>query len=230
MRDERFEGGVRARAVRVHVRRRRALPIGSGNTKQLARMSSDGVAIIKGQCSDCVTATACVSGGGDGFHANGDSGVYSTWMAQYLTDWQTFGNLPDVGAWHPYPAHTNIVPPPFPETNLSTASECTAGATGPPNKYCRDSIVDQIKVWCGVFDAHGLHDRPMIASEGAFGPDTVLVTDPTERAAWPRALVHPPARERRRRARVLVRVRQRHLRHALRGQPPARRRCLRAGP
>ncbi len=146
----------------------------AGNYVQLARMASDAAAIIKGQCSKCLVTTPAVSAGGDGYHANGDSGTYSVWMQNFLSAWETFGHLPDVGAWHPYPARTNVVPPPFPETNLSeTSTYCnsanTSGAGVPPNKYCRDSVLTEVTTLRAIFNAHGLSGKPMVASEGSWG-------------------------------------------------------------
>jgi hypothetical protein len=150
----------------------------TGTYAQLARMSSDAVREIRKYCVDCVTATACPSAGGDGGTFANHSPVYSTWMAGYLQAWMKVGNLPDAGAWHPYPARTNVAPPPFPESNTSSSTLCKAG---PPS--CRDSVVTQVLTLRGVLDNNGLKGAPMIASEGAWGDQSVL-SDPDQQAAW----------------------------------------------
>ncbi len=161
----------------------------NGNYAELARMSSDATAIIKSQCSECIVLASDVSCGGDGGHfvidpntGTYDSGQCDLWMEGYLASWQKRGHMPDGGAWHPYPARTNVVPPPFPETNVSASdSKCTAANV--PNKSCRYSIVDQIKVMRAVFDAHGLAGKPMVATEGSWASDSAL-PDADQQAAF----------------------------------------------
>ncbi|HEY6463063.1 MAG TPA: hypothetical protein VIY73_22995 [Polyangiaceae bacterium] len=167
----------------------------SGTYAQLARMGSDAAAIIKGQCKSCVVLTPGVACGGDGYHANGDSGQCQLWAAAYLQAWKTLSPnlLPDAGAWHPYPAHTNVIPSPFPETNVSTwdtcaqdagdAPSCTCKAAFVPNPECRYSVVDQIQVLRGVFDQNGLAGKPMIATEGSWN-EVKNLPDPDLQAAF----------------------------------------------
>lgn len=167
----------------------------SGTYAQLARMSADAAGVIKSQCASCTVLTPGVACGGDGYHANGDSGQCEVWMAAYLQAWQPLGNLPDVGAWHPYPAHTNVSPSPFPETNVSSwdacpgadaggdMPSCTCKAGFVPNPECQHSVVDQITVLRGVFDTHGLAGKPMIATEGSWNEEKNL-PDPDQQAAW----------------------------------------------
>lgn len=168
----------------------------SGTYAQLARMSADATAVIKSQCASCTVLTPGVACGGDGYHANGDSGVCEVWLAAYLQAWQTLGGtLADAGAWHPYPAHTNVSPSPFPETNVSSwdicpgadaggdMASCTCKAAFVPNPECQHSVVDQITVLRGVFDAHGLAGKPMIATEGSWNEEDDL-PDPDQQAAW----------------------------------------------
>jgi hypothetical protein len=150
-----------------------------GNYHQLAKMSSDATYIIKHACQSCIVMTSDVSCGGDGYHGlpdpnldgGHDSGVCDAWMAGYLTEWQKLGNLPDAGAWHPYPSHTNITPVPFPETNVSNGNSACSGT---PNSSCRYSIVDQISRMRQVFDDHGLAGKPMYATEGSWLDPTHL--------------------------------------------------------
>ncbi|HEX8791130.1 MAG TPA: hypothetical protein VF765_09255 [Polyangiaceae bacterium] len=167
----------------------------SGTYAQLARMSADATAVIKSQCASCTVLTPGVACGGDGYHANGDAGQCEVWMAAYLKAWQALGNLPDAGAWHPYPAHTNVSPSPFPETNVSSwdvcpgadaggdMPSCTCKAGFVPNPECQHSVVDQITVLRDVFDANGLAGKPMIATEGSWNEEPNL-PDPDQQAAW----------------------------------------------
>ncbi len=163
----------------------------SGTYAQLARMSADAATIIKNNCASCVVLTANVSCGGDGSHANGDSGQCEVWMDNYLAAWQKLGHMPDGGAWHAYPSHTNVHPSPFPETNVSSWDictgkddpKCTCKAGFVPNKECRHSIVDQVDVMRSVFARHGLAGKPIYATEGGWNYDTDL-TDPDLQAAY----------------------------------------------
>jgi hypothetical protein len=164
----------------------------SGTYAQLARMSADATTIIKSQCSSCTVLTPGVACGGDGYHANGDAGQCDLWVAAYLQAWQKIGPpLADAGAWHPYPAHTNVSPSPFPETNVSSWDACTAGdnasctckAAFVPNKECRYAVVDQIKVLRAAFDAGGLAGKPMLATEGSWN-EIPNLPDPDLQAAF----------------------------------------------
>jgi hypothetical protein len=147
----------------------------NGNYRQLAKMSSDATAIIKSECTSCVVLTSNVSCGGDGSHdlpdpnldGGHDSGICTEYMSQYLSAWQSFGNLPDAAAWHPYPSRTTVSPPPFPETNVSNGSAACTDANV-PNPSCRFSILDQVREMRAVFDAHGLKGKPMYGTEGSW--------------------------------------------------------------
>jgi hypothetical protein len=108
-----------------------------------------------------------------------DSPICDEWMAGYLAEWQKLGNLPDAGAWHPYPSRTDISPVPFPETNVSNGN---SACTGTPNSSCRYSIVDQITRMRQVFDDHGLAGKPMYATEGSWLNDKELPVVAQEQA------------------------------------------------
>jgi len=155
----------------------------TGTYAQLARMSADAATIIKQECPTCVVLSSDVSCGGDGYRTNGDAGQCDQYMAHYLDAWQKLGHMPDAGAWHAYPSHTNVTPSPMPETNVSTwdtcpqnqdSASCTCKAAFVPNPECRHSIVDQISLMRGVFDAHGLAGKPMYATEGGFNKTSNL--------------------------------------------------------
>jgi hypothetical protein len=104
-------------------------------------MANDAATIVRLYCADCLIVGGSGSAGGDGFHASGQSGVYSTALLNFLTAWASIkgASLPDLVSIHTYPARTDVAPVPFPSTNVSNGSAyCTASNV--PNVHCRVPI------------------------------------------------------------------------------------------
>ena len=117
----------------------------TGLYTQLATMANDAATIVRLYCGDCLIIGGSVSAGGDGYHANGESGVYSTALLNFLTAWAAIGgaSLPDMVSIHPYPSRTDVAPVPFPTTMVSnTSTYCTSANV--PNVHCRVPIYKQI--------------------------------------------------------------------------------------
>src|SRR3954454_17010643 len=56
----------------------------TGSYTQLATMANDAATIERLYCADCLIVGGSGSAGGDGFHASGQSGVYSTALLNFL--------------------------------------------------------------------------------------------------------------------------------------------------
>jgi hypothetical protein len=152
----------------------------SGTYAQSARMCSDMVTIVKDQCADCLTLSPDISAAASGdTKENGESRDYNEWTRNFLIAYKKYGNLPDVGAFHPYAARTHgIVPVPFPDTFAD--SGCPGGGHNPP---CPDTLVGKISALRSVFDQGGMAGKPLWATEGGWGTNGELL-DPDAEAAY----------------------------------------------
>ena len=140
----------------------------TGNYDQLGQMMADADEIVHRYCGDCYFMAGSVSAGGDGYHTNGETGVYANALGELLDDWKYYDSLrpPDIISFHAYPSRDNIFPVPMPETNVSASgyssivptgfvsgpSQMGCGAPNPAPVYpeagkgysCRDSVVNMV--------------------------------------------------------------------------------------
>ena len=102
-------------------------------------------AIVRVYCGDCWIVAGSTSAGGRGRGGDGPkgSGSFDVALGELLDAWhrQPNASLPDIVSFHAYPSRTNVMPPPFPETNVSTDGKCLAGSV--PNPWCDVPVVDQ---------------------------------------------------------------------------------------
>ncbi|KAA6459101.1 hypothetical protein DYQ86_17665 [Acidobacteria bacterium AB60] len=138
----------------------------TGKYTQLAQMMADADEIIHLYCGDCYFMAGSVSAGGDGWHANGETGVYANALGELLDAWHSYdaNRPPDMLSFHAYPSHDDIFPVPMPETNVAAAgfkvpsgmkdattqAGCTAPSPAPvypeasTGLACRDAVVNMI--------------------------------------------------------------------------------------
>ena len=114
--------------------------------KHLAKMANDMAVIVRTYCGDCTVVAGSTSAGGVGRAGDGvsGSGDFVIALSELLDAWHAIPNasLPNVVSYHAYPSRTNVVYPPFPETNISANDpKCTSANV--PNDFCKYSIVDQ---------------------------------------------------------------------------------------
>jgi hypothetical protein len=146
--------------------------------EQLAIMSNDAATIIRQYCGNCTIIGGSVAGAGDGGHGPSPpnvSGQFHLALKQYLDAWHSIPNasLPDAISFHAYPSRTNVSPPPFPETNVSTGdSRCTAANV--PNQSCRTAIKDMPSLLRATLPSWtaGL---PIYDTEGSWNGNSTLV-------------------------------------------------------
>ncbi len=112
----------------------------------LAKMANDMAGIVRTYCGDCTIIAGSTSAGGTGRATDGPSGSgsFDVALGEFLDAWHKIPHalIPDAVSFHSYPARTNVMNPPFPETNVSLSDpKCTPGST--PNVWCQYPIVDQ---------------------------------------------------------------------------------------
>jgi Chitobiase/beta-hexosaminidase C-terminal domain len=162
----------------------------SGTTAQLAQMEMDEQQIIKAYSADAKWYLGSVSAGGDGFHANGDSGIFSTSLLNLAIATQTMPNFiaPDGFSWHPYNCRTDVIPCPMPTTLVSNSAVfCTAINT--PNVHCRVPVYQQATTIKSTSVAQNTSivswakNLPVIGTEGGYGETNTMVAGATATAS-----------------------------------------------
>ena len=155
----------------------------NGTYAQLAIMSNDASKIIHQYCGDCNVVAGSTSAGGDGYHANGQSGNYLTALEAYLQAWAAIpgASLPNAVSFHAYPSRTNVIPVPFPTTIVSHSSSLCSTTT--PSVYCRAAIKDQVNdvnstsVLKNSAISSWAANLPILITEGGYGENTSLCDD-----------------------------------------------------
>ena len=154
----------------------------SSNYTDMAKMANDAATIVKKYCGDCVFFAGNTSAGGDGYNANyikvpAVSGRFDLAMGQLLDAWHVIPNasLPDAVSYHAYGARRNVIPYPFPETNVSHSSSlCTP--TNTPNPNCRTAVFSETGAIRAVLKLRTWAANLAIwNTEGGFGRNDDLV-------------------------------------------------------
>jgi hypothetical protein len=162
----------------------------SSNYTDMAKMANDAATIVKQYCGDCQFLAGNTSAGGDGYNANyyhnpAVSGRFDLAMGQFLDAWYEIpdASLPDAVSYHAYGARRNVIPYPFPETNVSRGSSlCTAANT--PNPNCRIAVFQETAAVRTVLRQRAwAASLPIWNTEGGFGRNDDL-TDDVSQSDW----------------------------------------------
>ncbi len=158
----------------------------TGTYADLAVVANDISAMAHAGCSNTVVVGGSASGI-VGFHSNGENGHFDVALLTLYQDWAaltsswtpngTFAgpSLFDMSTFHGYPARGNVAPVPFPWTNTSTYSGCTAGSA---NCYIavnqEGSQVQGAAVLQNASIASWASNIPVASSEGGYGTESQL--------------------------------------------------------